>query len=98
MIGKKDNKEEEEELDKIKAEARREAIQELKPELKEYYKQEELNKLKKSSATPQEKFGKFKDAFNLQGTSIGTTDKINQMLGKEAGQTKKKIKEPEDYI
>lgn len=60
-------------------EARVEALKELKPSMVEHIKQQELDKLTGKAKT--NKLQKFADAFSMKGTGLGSTDKINMMLG-----------------
>lgn len=77
------NKEFKLEQQKVFNEARREALQELKPSMTQFIKEQELEKLKKANEPKTDKLKKFAEAFSLKGTGIGSDDKINQMLGKD---------------
>ena len=98
MTEKRRKREYNKELKKIQAEAKKEAIQELKPDLKELYKKQELERLRQTPTSKIDKLKKFGSAFSLQGTGIGSTDKINEMLGVNNEEPKKKKKKPQSRI
>ena len=64
---------------KMMNEARLAALHELKPQMTEMMKQEELKKL--TGEGKKDKLKKLAAAFSMKGTGIGSTNKINQMLG-----------------
>jgi len=65
----------------MKKEAKKDAMEELKPELVKHYKQQELDKLTGKKKT--DALQKFADGFS--GSDIGSTEKLNQMLGNDRG-------------
>lgn len=71
-------REEKKEMAKLRHEAKLEAIQELKPALKEKLKQEELKKL--TGEAKKEKMQKFADAFSMKGIG-GPGKDIGAMMG-----------------
>jgi len=62
-----------------KMEAMAEVKEDMKEALKQKYKQEEIDKI--TGVDKQKKLKKFADAFSLGGTGIGSTEKIEKMLG-----------------
>ena len=74
-------KEEKELQRQIKREARKQALQELQPQMIEHYKQQELDKL--TGRNKQGTLQKLADGFGDVGKNIGSTDKINHMLGQQ---------------
>jgi len=68
---------EKKQLDDIKFEAKKEAMRDLKPELTQMYKQQELDRLKKKSIPIGEKIGK---GFGEIGDSIFSKDRIDRVL------------------
>jgi hypothetical protein len=77
-------------LAKLKAEARKEALADLKPELVKAYKEEELEKIthrnkdgKKIDVKDklEKSFGPLAQAFSMEGTGFGSKEKMDYMLG-----------------
>jgi hypothetical protein len=68
---------EKKQLDEIKFEAKKEAMRDLKPELTQMYKQQELDRLKKKSIPIGDKIGK---GFGEIGDSIFSKDRIDRVL------------------
>ena len=64
---------------KMMNEARLAALQNLQPEMIEMMKQEELKKL--TGEGKKNKLQKFADAMSTKGTGLGSTEKLNRMLG-----------------
>jgi hypothetical protein len=81
MIKRK--KEEKEKYRQIHHEAKLEAMEEskdyIKEAIKQKYKQDEIDKA--TGAGREKKLQKFANAFKMDGGGLGSTDKINSMLG-----------------
>jgi uncharacterized protein YneF (UPF0154 family) len=76
--------------EKMINEARKEALQDIKPELVDKLKQDELKKFdEKLSGKDKDRFAglrKLADAMSSGANKLDTTNKLNQMLGKNTNQ------------
>lgn len=84
-----EDKELDTELEVIKKEARIEAIKELKPQLKEQYKKEELEKLSKPKKSIFGTIGSELLGGGRALTNLTSDEKLNRMLGRPSGKNVK---------
>jgi hypothetical protein len=84
MFKKKEKTEEDKEYDKISAEAKQQAMKELKPELVKMYKEQELEKMKKKSKNWGEVLSK---EFTEVGNTVFAKDKMDSVINSNTKNT-----------